>query len=478
MFKWIQNRFKKISIKTRNFAAAAATRFVSDWLISYKSIDADLKGDIAKIRNRSRDLEKNSEIASRYFNILETNLVGAKGFMLQMKVKKGEKFDEEKNREIEKQWKKWCKSASVDGRLSFREICKTAARGIPRDGEFFCRIIKDPSDSYGIKLQVIDPSLVDDQYNDQLANGNIIRLGIEMDSYRKPVAYYLTEKNEKAEMMGMGLDTRKRVRIPAAEIIHLYRMHRPDQTRGWSWLAPVMLCLRILGGYIEGALVNSRASAAKMGFYLTEDPKMLGLEDGEDATVESTRTEPGTIEVLPPGVRFEGYSPEYPQAQFTPFTKRIMMLIASGLNVSYVSLSQDLEAVNYSSIRYGTQEEREAFVDHQETLIEKFVTVVFEEWLKMALTLGKLPYGLRNFEDLNNPNFIGPRWTWVDPLRESTANINAINAGIKSRSEVIAENGRDFYDVMDEIEKENEYMKQKGIFPTTVRLVEGANEAA
>lgn len=478
MFSWIKNRFRKTIGKTRNFAAAAATRFVSDWLVSYKSIDADLKGDIAKIRMRARDLEKNSEIASRYFGILETNLVGTNGYMLQMKIKKGDVFDEATNREIEAHWKKWCRSSSVDGRMSFREICKAAARGIPRDGEFFARIVKDTErNPYGISLQVIDPALIDDQYNEVLPNGNIVRLGIEMDGFRKPVAYYVTEKNPRAEMMGMSLDTRVRVRVPAEEIIHLYKMHRPDQTRGWSWLAPVMLALRILNGYIEGALVNSRAGAAKMGFYQTEDPKVLGLGE-EDATVETTKTEPGTIEVLPVGVKFIGYNPEYPQAQFAPFTKRIMMLIASGLNISYVSLSQDLEAVNYSSIRYGTQEERENFKDAQEMIIEKFVTRVFEEWLKMSLTLGKMNLGLRNFERLNQPSFVGPRWQWVDPLKEINANINAINAGIKSRSEVIAENGRDFYEVMDEIAKENSYMIEKGIIPSTTNLLQAPNEAA
>lgn len=464
MFGGIFDRLRKSKRRIRSFAAAAATRFVTDWLVSYKSIDADLKGDIAKIRNRSRDLEKNSELAARYFNILETNVVGTKGFLLQMKVRKGDLFDDDVNREIERHWKRWSTSASADGRLSFREICKAAARGIPRDGEAFIRIVKDTGiNDYGLSLQVIDPALIDDQYNDVLKNGNIIRLGVELNEYRKPVAYYISEKNPKGEMLGMGIERTKRIRIPAEEVIHIYKLQRPDQTRGWSWLAPVMLAMRILNGYIEGALVNARAGAAKMGFYETEDPGVLGLDDADDARVESAKTEPGMIEVLPPGVKFVGYDPKYPDNQFAPFVKRIMMLIASGLNVSYVSLSQDLEAVNYSSIRYGSLEERETFKDLQEMIVEKLVTRVFEEWLRMALTVGKLGYGLRNFDRLNEPSWVGPRWNWVDPLKEINANINAVKSGIKSRSEVIAENGRDFFEVMDEIAKENAYMLEMGI---------------
>lgn len=479
MFEWLTKRVNKKRRFFRNFAAAAATRFVTDWLISYKSIDADLKGDIAKIRNRSRDLEKNSEIASRYFNILETNVVGNKGFMLQMKVRKGDLFDDQVNRDIEKHWKKWAYNPSVDGKMSFREVCKAAVRGIPRDGEFFLRLVKDTTvNQYGLGLQILDPSLVDDQYNDVLPNGNLIRLGIELDEYRRPVAYYLSEKNNKGEMLGMGIERTKRIRVPAEEIIHIFKMQRPDQTRGWSWLAPVMLALRILNGYIEGALVNARAGAAKMGFYETEDPRVLGLDNDEDATIETTRTEPGMIEILPPGVKFVGYDPKYPDNQFAPFVKRIMMLIASGLNVSYVSLSQDLEAVNYSSIRYGSLEERETFKDLQEMIIEKLITRVFEEWLMMSLTIGKLEYGMRNFEKLNEPNWGGPGWSWVDPLKETNANINAIKSGIKSRSEVISENGRDFYDVMDEIAKENEYMMKRGINPDGTLFEETPNEAA
>ena len=50
----------------------------------------------------------------------------------------------------------------------------------------------------------------------------------------------------------------------------------------------------------------------------------------------------------------------------------------------------------------------------------------------------------------------GRRWSWVDPLKDVQANIESINAGLKSRRQVIAEQGQDLDEVWSQLQAEND----------------------
>ena len=48
---------------------------------------------------------------------------------------------------------------------------------------------------------------------------------------------------------------RRRQRVPADQIIHLYVSERGNQTRGVTWFHPVMTGIKMLDGYTEAELV-------------------------------------------------------------------------------------------------------------------------------------------------------------------------------------------------------------------------------
>ncbi|MBK7121299.1 MAG: phage portal protein [Comamonadaceae bacterium] len=64
--------------------------------------------------------------------------------------------------------------------------------------------------------------------------------------------------------------------------------------------------------------------------------------------------------------------------------------IASGMGVTYHGLANDLEGVNFSSIRSGTLEERDAWMVLQDWFAEAFLRPVFGEWLSWSLTKGAI----------------------------------------------------------------------------------------
>jgi capsid protein len=55
------------------------------------------------------------------------------------------------------------------------------------------------------------------------------------------------------------------------------------------------------------------------------------------------------------------------------------------------------------------------------------------------------------------------RWTWVDPLKDVQANINAIQWGLKSRTQVVNETGADLEDIMTQLKSENDMAEDAGV---------------
>lgn len=165
----------------------------------------------------------------------------------------------------------------------------------------------------------------------------------------------------------------------------------------------------------------------------------------------------------------ESFDPKYPHEMYPSFNKSILRSVASGLNISYASLASDLEDVNYSSIRAGVLEDRDLYKSLQNWFIRQFLRPVIERWLKMAILKEaiRLPSGLplrRDVRDyIDAMYYQGRRWAWTDPQKDSAANISNIDAKIKSRSQVIRDQGDDPESVWAELARENELLSKLGL---------------
>jgi len=171
---------------------------------------------------------------------------------------------------------------------------------------------------------------------------------------------------------------------------------------------------------------------------------------------------PGQFETLPTGVGFQEFDPQHPTQAFPFFVKACLRGIASGLGVSYNTLANDLEGVNFSSIRAGVLDEREEYKAIQGWLIEQFCEPVFEAWLDWQLGVFlTLPLPLAKFDKFNSPDWKPRRWPWVDPLKDVQANVIAVENGFRSRRSIIAEGGGDVEDTFEEIAADNELAASK-----------------
>jgi len=461
---------KKKVVARRGFSGAEYSRLVSKWRGNIDDIDNLIYGSLATLRGRSRELSLNNDYMVRFLNLLRSNVVGQNGISLQCLFKDKQKIQKDINDKIEEEFKIWSKKGVCDvtKKFSFQAIQKQVISSFARDGEALVRFVRGNNfNEFGLALQVLDVCLLDDRFNFQPTdkNQNIIKMGIELDAWGAPVAYYLKTKG-----YGDNVYTyfgNNYTRVPANEILHIYDPVTPDQTRGFPLIHAAMKRLKMLGAYEEAEIVAAQVASSKMGFF-TQDEE--GAYEGDDEEQEKDddgnliqEASPGAFELLPKGVKFQDWNPEHPAGNFSGFIKACLRGISSGMNVSYNSLASDLEGVNYSSLRAGLLEERDYYKLLQGFLIENFMQPVYEKWLETSFLMGIIPIKAGDIRKYQNPKWLGRRWAWVDPLKETKANKEAVEAGFKSRRGVCIEEGRNIEDVFGEIKQEQELADKLGI---------------
>lgn len=445
--RWPWQKKEAQAPQRRGFEVAAINRLTAAWLGSTQRIDEELRGDLDRLRARSRHLAMNNDYVRKYLRMVESNIVGPSGIILQSRVMNGPTApDTLANAAIERAWYDWSQYADITGRRTFVGLCQSVASDCARDGEALVIILRGADNPYGLALQVLDVNrLATDRNQAPTVGANAICMGVEVDSRGRPVAYWIR------------LDGYTPQRIDARDVLHVYRPDRAEQTRGYPWTHSAMLRLHNLKGYEEAAIINARVGAAKMGIYVSPDGTARELADQEYDGEFYTEAAPGEFGVAPAGYDFKTFDPTYPHDQFADFVKSHLRGIATGLGVAYNSLSNDLEGVNYSSIRAGVLEERDQWVALQDWFIDAFMEPIFAEWLPLALLNQAItmpngsPLPIGKIDKFRAHEWQGRRWSWVDPTKDIEAARLSIQTGISSPQQIAAQSGQDIEDVLDAI---------------------------
>lgn len=448
----------------RRFEAARLDRLTADWLATTASINHELQGDLDRLRQRGRQLDNNNDYARKFRGMVENNIIGPSGIRLQVKVEDAPgKPDRLANAAIEAGWADWSRACDVTGKLTFRDLCENLVGSLPPDGEFIVRMVRgaDAKNRYNFALQVIDVDRIDTTFNGRHGDNTVI-LGVEVDAYRRPVALHLFE----AHPNDGSRSSRRRVRVEASEVLHCFKVERAEQMRGIPWMAPGMLSLHHLGSFMLSALLAAEHGANHYGFFVTPDGKApgIGQDDGSGQTILTSQ--PGVYDTLPEGVEFVNNESKYPSEFFGNFVKTALQRIATGWRVAYHSLANDLESVNFSSIRSGTLEERDRWAADQEWFIGSFMEPVYNAWLQMALLSGVLtmPNGsalpASKLAKFNKHEWQPRRWEWVDPKSDMEAKILSVRAGLMAPQDLSAAMGYDFEDTLKAISAAQKLAKE------------------
>lgn len=452
------------------FAGGFNSRLTSDWIFAgRRSAKQDTLTDMRVVRDRAREMVRNSPLMARFVQMVAENVVGPYGIRLQAKnmKKDGSALFDEANDQIEAAWEEWCRPENCDAarRQSLTELLSLAVSGQAMDGELMIRLRSGTQpNGWGLSLQLLDPDLLDETWNrPPEPNLNAIYQGVEIDAIGVQVAYWMWTRHPTDPTFD-----RERVRIPADEIIFEFESYRQGQVRGMSRFAPIMQQAKMLDGYHEAELVAARVASATMA--TIELDKDAPAPDASVGTSEiPMEVEPGAMLRLGQGEKLAVWHAEHPSGAFGEFTRTMLHMLAAGLGVSYMTLTGDLSQTSYSSGRMGMIAERDHWKREQRKLIEHVLDRVYRRWIRAAIVSKK---DLLPALDYDATRWYAVKWqargfVSVDPMKETEAALLEINAGTKSLTQLAAEAGRDLEEVIAERKMELEMFKAAGV-PTII----------
>lgn len=447
-----------------SYGGARTDRLYQDWYAPISSADYEIRQSARLLRARARQLVRDNAYAAGFVDEVANNVIGVQGIQLEAAVTTiAEELHDPTNDAIESSWADFCnpENCSADGIDDMAQMQRLAIQTVVVDGEALYRKLRYYDNAHGFALASIDADQLDEFYNElpKVPGGNEIRMGVEITQYGKPVAYHLWTRHPSDAGMRM------RERVPAEDIIHLFIRTRPRQTRGVTWFAPVLASFKMYDGYTEAELVAARTAAAKMGFIVTKTTDGVGPSPDTAKPSEPRQMEaaPGIIEELDRGKEFQEWDPKHPSVAFKEFSNVILRGVARGLGMSYMTFTGDLQGTSYSSGRIGLLPERDRWRVLQHFMAVRFCRVVYRDWTTYARLTGALTVDARLASDLTQITWKGRGWAWVDPLKDVQATILGIQHGVDSRTDALAEEGKDLEDTFRHLSEEVALAKQYGI---------------
>jgi lambda family phage portal protein len=299
-----------------------------------------------------------------------------------------------------------------------------------------------------------------------MPSGNVIRQGIEFDKIGRRFAYHFLRRHS-GDMTDPGL-AGDVVRIPASEIVHIIDPVDAGQLRGISRFAAGIVKLFLLDQYDDAELDRKKVAAMHALFITTPAPaEPLDAVEGRDENGERTLDlQPGQITLLQPGEQVQTSDPADSGATYEPFQYRTLLQVSAALGVPYAYLSNDMLKANYSNSRLALLEFRRRIEAYQHAvMVWQFCRQVWVRWMDTAMMASAidLPAYEKRRREYLACSWLPPKWDWVDPMKDARAEIEQIAAGLKSRSQALAERGFDAEQVDAEIAADRAREKSLGL---------------
>jgi lambda family phage portal protein len=445
------------------FEGAMQHRRLVSWRATQENINGLLSASGDTLRARARQIVRSNPYAANAADSFVANAVGAgikPSSLVQDTVLKDK---------IQRVWNDWTDHADADGLTDFYGLQAMAARAMFEAGECFIRFRpRRPEDGLDVplQLQLLESEHLPFNKTETATNGNAIRCGIEFDAIGRRVAYYFyrSHPGDSTDHNNKGVI----VRVPASEVLHIYRPQRPGQIRGVPWISPALVKIFLLDQYDDAELDRKKVAALFAGFITKNAPEdnLLGESAPDSMGSAIAGLSPGTMQVLLPGEDIKFSSPADVGGSYELFQYRTLLAIAAAMGMPYTNVTGDLKAANYSSIRAGTVEFRRRMEQFQHTtLVYQLCRPVWKLWLETAALSGALNMpGFATDPGKYSPvKWITPKWEWVDPLKDRQAEKIAQEQGWKAPSDIIESEGYDVDETFRRIAADQRRIEELGI---------------
>lgn len=444
--RWTLNRVRArqaAAMLSRHYEAAAAGRRTSGWRRTGGDANAVMASALSVLWQHARDLVRNNPYAESALTTIADHAVG---WGITAKPARSAPAGI-RSRALEF-WTPWANTTAcdADGRENLYGLQKLVMRTVVESGECLIRRrIRRIEDGLPLplQLQVLEPDYLDTLKDSVgLDGGRRIIRGIEFDAIGRRTAYWMYREHPGALLPGVG--ALQSDRIPASEILHVYRRQRPGQVRGASWFAQVLLRLKDFDTYEDAALVKQKIAACLAVITTDVDgsaPALGAATDDVSPAVDSL--EPGMILNIPPGRSVSVVNPPT-VSEHKDYAQTVLRAIATGLGVTYEDLTGDYTDLPFSAARMSRLRHWARVHDWQWLLLIPQCCDPVWRWAMEAAQVLGLP-------EAPAAEWSAPPMPMIEPDKEGLAYQRNIRTGIMSLSEAIRERGYDPDDLLAEL---------------------------
>ena len=481
------------------YAGASPRRSMARWAAPNADADAASLGDLAALRNRSRDLVRNVPIASGAISTAVNGTVGT-GLALQAQpdweqLGQSPEWAAAWKRRTESEYRLWADSTYCDitRTQNMYGLQALAFRSCLESGDVLVLLPmpeRIPGATYRLRVQLIEADRLANPSRSirdgTLHNGNPVFAGVEKDSSGAPVAYHIL-RNHPGN--ATGVTEWKTDRYEAfhpvngrRNVLHLFDRLRPDQSRGVVYLAPVIEMLHQIGKYTDselmaavissfftvfvktpaGEAMNPLASAAASASGILPDAESSG---GEDKPLELGN---GIVAELAQGEEIEIADPKRPNVAFDAFMMAMFRQVGVALGLPYEVLVKHFTA-SYSAARAALMEAWRFYLNRRHWLALTFCQPIYEAWLDEAISIGRIQAPGYFANPAIRQAYLACEWIGdapgsVDPLKEVQAARERIELEVSTRQqETMALTGQVWEDVHAQTVREKNMRDRDGI---------------
>jgi lambda family phage portal protein len=456
------------------------------------------------LRQRSRMLFMASPIAASAIRTQRTNVIG-NGLKLKcrldaaalgMTAEQADRWERRTEAEFEL-WASVKRACDATGINDFYSIQQLAFQSWLMSGDCFVLFKRYPSTPllpYSLRLYVIEadrvstpdsvapggayPFNIASAYSRGKAeNGNDIFDGVEVDENGCIAAYYICNDypdSVSAFAAGSGGARSEWRRIDAygaesglPNILQIMDTERPEQYRGVPYLSQVIESILQTRRYTESELDAAVVQSMFTAFIKVENDATVNPFNETDSV---ERRDPndyhigaGTVEVMNPGESVEFADPKRPNSSFGDFIRSVAEQVGAALEVPADLLMKRFDS-SYSASRAALLEAWKAFKMRRAWFTSDFCQPIYEAWLCEAVARGRVVApGFFASPSVRaawvGAEWIGPSQGQLDPTKEITAEILAIEHGITTREQATVKlNGGSWDSNMQKLERENKQL--------------------
>ena len=335
------------------------------------------------------------------------------------------------NRMVERRWSEW--SAAIGLPQKLRTIVKARIG----DGEGFAQFVTNrrlPDDGPQLDLWLLECDQVTSPYMAMLENNKVD--GVAFDQYGNPISYDVLTAHPGGLDIIAGYQARS---VPAAYMLHLFRVDRPGQHRGIPEITPALGLFAQLRRLTE-AILAAAETAADMAILL-KTAMNANAEVDSVVPLSTIDFERRMMTALPYGWEAYQVDPKQPPPGYKEFKRELLNEIARCLNVPYNVAACNSSEYNYASGRLDHQVYYRSLAVNRSHIESVLLNRIFAMWFLEAAKVYRWSVDAQPVP----PH----QWFWqalehVDPRLVAEAQQIGLQCGFTGIPEIYATKGADY----------------------------------